>query len=173
MNEDLALAGTQVSAHHCSFLLPVPLSKVPSAMWLSRISRVHHGRDSVYRPCRLSNLSSKCLKTLKVHVGYTEIQAMRKSDKLTWSESSCAQMVKLKPTFFFISYFVQQVVYTRPLLSLKAPQRPKAPGHLQLRVAAPVNLAVLPAEVLVNLIFQHTGGAQGLYPGRGGRLHLR
>lgn len=100
MNEDLAPAGTQVSACHCSLLLPVPPSKVPSAMWPSRISRVHHGRDSVYGPCRLSNLSSKCLKTLKVHVGYTEIQAMRKSDKLTWSESSCAQMVKLKPTFF-------------------------------------------------------------------------
>lgn len=169
---DLALAGTQVSARHCSLLLPVPHSKVPSAMWPSSISRVHHGRDSVYGSCLLSNLSSKRLKTLKVHVGYTEIQTMRKSDKLTWSESSCAQMVKRKPTFFHQLLCTTGRVHT-PSPEPEGTSAAPGPGHLQLRVAAPVNLAVLPAEVLVNLIFHHTGGAQGLYPGRGGCLHLR
>ena len=46
-------------------------------------------------------------------------------------------------------------------------------GHLQLWVAAPVDLPILPAEVLVNLIFHHVGSTKGLQPLRGRRLHLR
>lgn len=45
--------------------------------------------------------------------------------------------------------------------------------HLQLWVAASVNLPVLFAEVLVNLIFHHIRSTKGLEPRWGGCLHFR
>lgn len=54
-----------------------------------------------------------------------------------------------------------------------AQQGPEPHQHLQLWVTASINLPVLLAEVLVDLILHHTGSTAGLQPWRGRRLHFR